>query len=116
LIAFVKELGSRIEMRAMIQSLVTLAHQLNMQVVVEGIETFEQLEMIKLLGGNQAQGFPLGRPTADFMSHFRSGTPEAQSNAANSMEKTLVEPGVRPRVSVVLPQLAKLSAILDLPQ
>jgi predicted signal transduction protein with EAL and GGDEF domain len=49
----------------MVHSLVTLAHNLNMQVIVEGIETPEQLSMIRALGGNQVQGFLLGRPTAD---------------------------------------------------
>lgn len=64
--SFVRELGS-VEMKAMIQSLVTLAHHLDMQVVVEGVETEEQLEMIKKLGGNQVQGYLLGRPTAEPM-------------------------------------------------
>jgi diguanylate cyclase len=63
--AFVKELNARPEMKAMVQSLVTLAHNLNMQVIVEGVETPEQLQMIKALGGNEVQGFLLGRPTAD---------------------------------------------------
>jgi len=62
---FVRELGRRPEMRAMIESLVTLAHNLNMQVVVEGIETHEQLHAIETLGGNEVQGFLLGRPTPD---------------------------------------------------
>ncbi|HZP17497.1 MAG TPA: EAL domain-containing protein [Terriglobales bacterium] len=63
--AFVKELATRSEMKAMVQSLVTLAHNLNMQVVVEGIETSEQLELIARVGGNQVQGYLLGRPTPD---------------------------------------------------
>ena len=61
--SFVRELGKRSEMKAMIQALVSLAHDLNMQVVVEGIETSQQLEMVEALGGNQVQGFLLGRPT-----------------------------------------------------
>ncbi|PYX87846.1 MAG: hypothetical protein DMG67_18475, partial [Acidobacteria bacterium] len=61
--SFVRELGKRSEMKAMIQALVSLAHDLNMQVVVEGIETSQQLEMVETLGGNQVQGFLLGRPT-----------------------------------------------------
>ena len=61
--SFVRELGKRSEMKAMIQALVSLAHDLNMQVVVEGIETSQQLEMVETLGGDQVQGFLLGRPT-----------------------------------------------------
>jgi len=52
-------------MAAMIRSLVSLAHNLNMQVVVEGIETVEQLQTIEAMGGNEVQGYLLGRPTAD---------------------------------------------------
>jgi diguanylate cyclase (GGDEF)-like protein len=63
--AFVKELTSRKEMKAMVQSLITLATQLNMEVVVEGIETPEQLAMIKTLGANQVQGFLFGRSAAN---------------------------------------------------
>lgn len=63
--AFVSELGKRTEMTAMIRSLVTLAHNLNMQVVVEGVETAQQLATIEALGGNEVQGYLLGRPTPD---------------------------------------------------
>ena len=63
--SFVKELDLKPEMKSMVQCLITLAHNLNMQVVVEGIETPQQLEMVKGFGGNQAQGFFLGRPTSD---------------------------------------------------
>ena len=66
------ELGKRAEMAAMIRSLVTLAHNLNMQVVVEGVETVQQLEAIEALGGNEVQGYLLGRPTADPKAVLRS--------------------------------------------
>ena len=42
-----------------------MAHNLGMKVVVEGIETKEQLELIESLGANEAQGFLLGMPTSD---------------------------------------------------
>ena len=63
--SFVNELESRSEIRAMVHSLVTLAHNLGMQVIVEGIETPRQLELIKKVGGNEVQGYLLGRPTAN---------------------------------------------------
>lgn len=47
----------RPEMKALVQSLVGLAHNLNMQVVVEGIETVEQLEMITALGATKCRAF-----------------------------------------------------------
>jgi diguanylate cyclase (GGDEF)-like protein len=67
---FVKELETRPEMKAMVHSLVTLAHNLSMQVIVEGIETPEQLQMIKALGGNEVQGYLMGRPTPDPMAQL----------------------------------------------
>jgi EAL domain-containing protein (putative c-di-GMP-specific phosphodiesterase class I) len=55
----------RPETKAMVRSMVTLAHDLGMKVTIEGIETQEQLEMVKVLGGDEAQGYLLGMPTPD---------------------------------------------------
>jgi diguanylate cyclase (GGDEF)-like protein len=63
--SFVNDLIFRPATRAFVQSILTMAHNLGMKVIVEGIETKEQLELIELLGANEAQGFLLGRPTAD---------------------------------------------------
>jgi EAL domain-containing protein (putative c-di-GMP-specific phosphodiesterase class I) len=62
---FVKDLIDRSETMAMVRSMVTLAHDLGMKVIIEGIETQEQLEMIKVLGGDEAQGYLLGMPAPD---------------------------------------------------
>ncbi len=72
--SFVNELEQRPEIAAMVHSLVTLAHNLNMQVIVEGIETPQQLEIIRRIGGNEVQGFLLGRPTADPASQLATGS------------------------------------------
>ncbi len=63
--SFVPGLESRSGAKGIVQFLITLAHSLNMQVVVEGVETEQQLEVIKKLGGNGVQGFLLGRPTSN---------------------------------------------------
>jgi diguanylate cyclase (GGDEF)-like protein len=63
--SFVSELMVSLETRALVQSILTLAHNLGMKVVVEGIETPEQLALIRELGGDEAQGFFLGRPGPD---------------------------------------------------
>ena len=44
-----------------------------MQVIVEGVETMQQLELIKKMGGNEVQGFLLGRPTANPVEQLRAG-------------------------------------------
>jgi EAL domain-containing protein (putative c-di-GMP-specific phosphodiesterase class I) len=61
--SFVKDLIEGPETRAIVRSLVTLAQDLGMTVIVEGIETPEQLKLIKEMGGDEAQGYLLGRPT-----------------------------------------------------
>jgi diguanylate cyclase (GGDEF)-like protein len=63
--SFVHEMESRAGAKAIVRSLVTLAHSLEMQVIVEGIETVQQLQVVEKLGGNEVQGFLLGRPTPD---------------------------------------------------
>jgi len=62
--SFVNELMVRAETRAFVQSILTMAHNLRMKVIVEGIETREQLELVRELGADEAQGYLLGRPTA----------------------------------------------------
>jgi diguanylate cyclase (GGDEF)-like protein len=61
--SFIHELETRRGAKAIVRSLVTLAHNLDMQVIVEGIETPQQLELVRALGSNEAQGILLGRPT-----------------------------------------------------
>jgi EAL domain-containing protein (putative c-di-GMP-specific phosphodiesterase class I) len=63
--SFVSELMVSPETRALVQSILTLAHNLRMKVVVEGIETQEQLDLIREMGGDEAQGYLLGRPVPD---------------------------------------------------
>lgn len=63
--SFVDELGVRPEIDAIVHSLVMLAHNLGMRVIAEGVETRAQFEFVARLGCNEAQGYLLGRPTAD---------------------------------------------------
>jgi predicted signal transduction protein with EAL and GGDEF domain len=63
--SFVNELMVRPETSALVQAILIMAHNLNMRVIVEGIETKEQLHRIKELGADEAQGYLLGRPSAD---------------------------------------------------
>jgi len=69
--SFVNELIVRPETRGFVKSILMLAHNLNMKVIVEGIETREQLELIRALGTNEAQGYFLGRPSANPLEHLR---------------------------------------------
>ena len=46
------------------QLIVTAAHTLGLNVVAEGVENADQLELARQLGCESAQGFLLGRPSA----------------------------------------------------
>jgi EAL domain-containing protein (putative c-di-GMP-specific phosphodiesterase class I) len=63
--SFVKDLDGQPENQSMIRTLIGLAHNFGMRVIVEGVENPEQLAIIKALGANGVQGFLLGRPTAN---------------------------------------------------
>ena len=63
--SFVYELATRPGAKDIVSFLIALAHGLHIQVVVEGVETVEQLEIIKVLNGNEVQGFLMGRPMAN---------------------------------------------------
>ena len=49
----------------MVRSVVDLAHSMRMRVIAEGVEETSQLEVVKELGVDEAQGFLLGRPGPD---------------------------------------------------
>jgi diguanylate cyclase (GGDEF)-like protein len=74
--SFVKDMIEHPESRAMVRSLVTLAHDLGMTVIAEGIETPEQLKLIKDMGGNEVQGYLLGRATPDPAALLSFASPE----------------------------------------
>jgi predicted signal transduction protein with EAL and GGDEF domain len=61
--SFVMNLDKQPENESVIRMLVALAHNAGMSVIVEGVETPEQLEFVRALGANEVQGFLMGRPT-----------------------------------------------------
>ena len=63
--SFVSEMMVRRETKAFVGSIMTLARDLDMKVIAEGIETPEQLRALQALGSDGGQGFLLGRPSGD---------------------------------------------------
>lgn len=63
--SFVGGLMVRRETRSFVESIIGLAHNLQMKVIVEGVETKDQLRLIRSLGADEAQGHLLGLPSAN---------------------------------------------------
>jgi len=61
---FVSRLGRDRVDHAIVTAVVALAQSLDLTVIAEGVETAEQLEIVKALGCHHAQGFYFSRPVA----------------------------------------------------
>jgi diguanylate cyclase (GGDEF)-like protein len=87
--SFVKTCHSSPEGRALVQSLITLAQNIGLRVIVEGVETAEQLALIRDLGGNEVQGYLLGRPNSNPTATIRSSCDrERQAVAEPTLENS----------------------------
>ena len=60
--SFVTPLSSAQSSSAVVRAIVAMAASLNMRTIAEGVETPEQLEVLRALGCNEAQGFYFGKP------------------------------------------------------
>lgn len=59
---FIDALGSERQSTAIVDSLIDLAAHLNMDIVAEGVETFEQVEALRRRGVRSAQGYVFAPP------------------------------------------------------
>ncbi|KAF1070906.1 MAG: putative signaling protein [Pseudomonas citronellolis] len=62
--SFVGGMEEREENRKLVHAMINLAHNLNLEVVAEGVETPEQLALLRLFGCDQAQGYLISKPLA----------------------------------------------------
>lgn len=60
--SFVVNMTSGPEGLALVSTIIGLAHALNLKVVAEGVETEEQLRLLRLLKCDEVQGYVLSRP------------------------------------------------------
>ncbi|SDV09554.1 putative bifunctional diguanylate cyclase/phosphodiesterase [Pseudomonas mucidolens] len=60
--SFVSGMEEREENRKLVHAMINLAHNLNLEVVAEGVETAEQLALLRLFGCDQAQGYLISKP------------------------------------------------------
>lgn len=60
--SFVAELVEDARSRTIVRAIIAMAQSFNINVVAEGVETVEQLDTLKDMGCQEAQGYFLGRP------------------------------------------------------
>ena len=60
--AFVREITESANDRAIVSSIIRLAHSLDMNALAEGLETTAQQEVLAAEGCDEVQGYMLGRP------------------------------------------------------
>ena len=70
---FVRDIVTDPSDHAIVSAIVAMARSLNIQVVAEGIETWQQLEILRNMGCSLAQGFLFARPcsAADALRYLR---------------------------------------------
>ncbi len=62
--SFMSEVESNEQSKAIVRAILALGHSLSVPVLAEGVETCEQLTVLRKEGCTEAQGFLLGRPGA----------------------------------------------------
>lgn len=81
--SFVDEVLSNADDRAIVSAIIGMAQNLGLQVVAEGVETFEQAEFIRARGCDFAQGYYFARPmrAEDLLIHLAQAEPRAVGGA-----------------------------------
>ena len=62
--SFIHHLGQNFDNSAIVEAITVLAHKLGMNVIAEGVETLEQLELLRAIGCEQVQGYLFSPPIA----------------------------------------------------
>jgi EAL domain-containing protein (putative c-di-GMP-specific phosphodiesterase class I) len=76
--SFVQEMNSSDRDRIMVQKTIEMGHELGMHVIAEGVETKEQLDLLRLDGCESVQGYFFSRPLppavlVNWLGTYRSG-------------------------------------------
>jgi diguanylate cyclase (GGDEF)-like protein len=80
--SFTQGLSQRADCAAIVSSVVTLAHGLDITTTAEGVETEEQFELLRAAGVTQVQGFLFGRPRPISELGFAGAKADAPATAA----------------------------------
>jgi EAL domain-containing protein (putative c-di-GMP-specific phosphodiesterase class I) len=80
--SFVGEMPDRADCAAIVCAIANLGRELDMVTVAEGVETAEQLALVRAAGCKQAQGFLFSRPLPAAQLTFSSGDAAAPRRSA----------------------------------
>jgi EAL domain-containing protein (putative c-di-GMP-specific phosphodiesterase class I) len=79
-----KQMATDKKSAAIVRTIISLGKDLGLTVIAEGVETAEQLEMLRNLGCDQAQGFLLGRPLPPDETYMAGPAERAAQSAPRS--------------------------------
>jgi diguanylate cyclase (GGDEF)-like protein/PAS domain S-box-containing protein len=82
--SFVQEIVDPEDRAPLVAAIVAMGHGLGLEVIAEGVETEEQLAVLRRLGCDAAQGYLLGRPAAPEVIEERVRTEAAAAAGATS--------------------------------
>lgn len=81
--SFIKEIQTQENCRDIVKTMIDLCRNLKLACVIEGMETKEQAEILRGLGGTMMQGYYFGKPmAADAVPGFLAATDQAPANCA----------------------------------
>jgi predicted signal transduction protein with EAL and GGDEF domain len=86
--SFISGLGGAGRDSAIVSAMVDLAHNLDLDVVAEGVETNTELEVVRRVGCDEAQGYLLGRPTPSSASPS-SGPDQSQPGSTERIDASV---------------------------
>ena len=91
--SFIDGLTSDSGAQTIVSAILTMSHQLNVNVTAEGVETCAQLAMLRSENCDEIQGFLLGRPMrSERVAEYLAGIRSAAEAKAAALQADAAEP------------------------
>jgi len=92
--SFIVDLGADNSTGKIVAAIINMAHALQKEVVAEGVERLEQLQLLKALGCDRGQGYLLGRPSlpGDILRAFTQNRDFSRPLAADTAQEWSLPP------------------------